>query len=65
MGVIVPFPKVYRPHPPPECEPLDALQGEIREALADAVALTDVLAEALALADDIAETTREHEPWAS
>jgi hypothetical protein len=24
MGVIVPFPKVYRLHPPPEREPLDA-----------------------------------------
>ena len=52
-GVIVPFPKVYRPHPPPEREPLDALQGEIREALADAVA-----------ADELAATP-EHEPWAS
>jgi hypothetical protein len=53
MGVIVPFPKVYRPHPPPEHEPLDALQGEIREALADAVA-----------ADELAATP-EHKRWAS
>ena len=37
MGVIVPFPKVDRPHPPPEREPLDALQGEMREALPELV----------------------------
>ena len=61
MAVIVKFPRAYRPPPEPEREPLDALQGEIREALADAVALTDVLAEALALADDLAEL-REREP---
>ena len=52
MGVIVPFPKVDRPHPPPEREPLDALQGEIREALAEPVA-----------ADELAATP-EHQPWA-
>jgi hypothetical protein len=61
MGVIVRFPKVYKPHPPPEREPLAALSDEIRDALANAVVLSDVLAEALAIADELAEM-REREP---
>ena len=61
MCEIIRFPRAYRPPlPPAEDGLLDALQGGIREALADAVTLTDVLAEALALADELAET-RERE----